>query len=138
MKKTRSIPKLRTLINIGFRRAGEWKMINSSLEFNLEQFPKTRNILYAFICDKKIKYIGKTVQTLKQRMGSYKNPGKTQTTNIKNNDKITKLLSKGKCIDIFVLPDNGLIHYGGFHLDLAAGLESSLISNLKPEWNNRV
>ena len=127
MKTTRSNPKLETLINIGFRRAGEWKMINSNLEFNLEEFSKTRNILYAFICDKKIKYIGKTVQALKQRMVGYKNPGKTQTTNIKNNEKIMKLLSKGKSIDIFALPDNGLIHYGGFHLNLAAGLESSLI-----------
>ena len=41
--------------------------------------------------------------------------------------KKMKLLSKGKSIDIFALPDNGLIHYGGFHLNLAAGLESSLI-----------
>jgi hypothetical protein len=38
-------------------------------------------------------------------------------------------------VDIFALPDNGLLHYGGFHINLAAGLEDSLISTLAPSWN---
>jgi len=34
-----------------------------------------------------------------------------------------------------VLADHGLLHYGGFHVNLAAGLEDSLIRDLNPPWN---
>jgi len=37
-----------------------------------------------------------------------------------------------------VLPDNGLLHYGQFHVNLAAGLEDSIISVLQPEWNGKL
>jgi hypothetical protein len=36
-----------------------------------------------------------------------------------------------------VLPDNGLLRFGGFHLNLAAALEDSLINDLRPRWNMR-
>jgi hypothetical protein len=38
-------------------------------------------------------------------------------------------------VEIYALPDEGLHHYGDFHLNLAAGLEDSIISVLDPEWN---
>ena len=38
-------------------------------------------------------------------------------------------------MDIFVLPDNGLLHYGLFHVNLAAGLEDSIVRELNPPWN---
>ena len=43
--------------------------------------------------------------------------------------------SKDSVIEIHALPDNGLLYYGGFHVNLAAGLEDNLIKILKPEWN---
>jgi len=33
------------------------------------------------------------------------------------------------------LPDNGLLHFGDFHVNLAAGLEDSIIKTLNPLWN---
>jgi hypothetical protein len=36
------------------------------------------------------------------------------------------------------LRDNGLLHYGAFHINLAAGLEDDLIAKLKPAWNGHV
>ena len=45
-------------------------------------------------------------------------------------------LQARKHVEIYVLPDNGLMHYGGFHLNLAAGLEDSLIRDLEPPWNS--
>ena len=39
-------------------------------------------------------------------------------------------------MDILALPDNGLLHYGQFHVSLAAGLEDSIISVIAPPWNH--
>ncbi len=123
------------LLQIGFRSVGHWKLENGNPIYELTALINTQNILYAFISNGEVKYIGKTVQTLKRRMYGYQNPGPTQSTNIKNNEKIRQLLLDGEAVDIFALPDNGLLHYGGFHINLAAGLEDSLISELSPDWN---
>lgn len=36
-----------------------------------------------------------------------------------------------------MLADHGLLRFGGFHLNLAAALEDSLINDLRPPWNKR-
>ncbi len=123
------------LLQIGFRCVGHWKLENEEPIYELTSLMDTRNILYSFISNGEVKYIGKTVQPLKKRMYGYQNPGPTQSTNIKNNERIRQLLLNGEAVDIFALPDNGLLHYGGFHINLAAGLEDSLISELSPDWN---
>jgi hypothetical protein len=38
-------------------------------------------------------------------------------------------------VEIYALPDNGLLRYGGFHVNLAAGLEDSIVRDLNPPWN---
>lgn len=65
----------------------------------------------------------------------YKNPGRTQTTNINNHERIKTLLLDGAAIEILALPDTGLLHYGQFHLNLAAALEDDIIRSIDPEWN---
>jgi hypothetical protein len=123
------------LLKIGFQCVGRWKMVDGNLEFELTSHAYSENVLYAFVSNGNIKYIGKTTQKLKNRMQGYKRPGPTQSTNIKNKANIEKLLKRGEVVDIFVLPDSGLMHYGDFHLNLAAGLEDSLISVISPPWN---
>ena len=123
------------LINIGFKKVGQWLLENRQIVLSLESENKTTNILYSFISNGSILYIGKTVQPLNKRMYGYQNPGPTQSTNIKNRKFITEKLLKGEPVDIYALPDNGLLRYGGFHVNLAAGLEDSLVSVLKPMWN---
>lgn len=49
--------------------------------------------------------------------------------------RITEALTRGSAIEILALPDNGLLHYGGFHLNLAAALEDDIIRKLDPIWN---
>jgi hypothetical protein len=68
-------------------------------------------------------------------MYGYQNPGPTQSTNKKGNGLIKELVTSGKEVEIFALPDNGLLYYGGFHVNLAAGLEDSIVSKIKPAWN---
>jgi hypothetical protein len=80
-------------------------------------------------------YIGKTVSPLATRMSGYRRPAESQTTNVRNNQRIAEVLSAGGAVDIYALPDNGLLHYGQFHLNLAAGLEDDLIRVINPPWN---
>jgi len=94
-----------------------------------------RNVLYAFAVDGSLMYVGKTVQPLRARMTGYRNPAPTQSTNIKNKSNIRQCLDEGKRVEIYVLPDNGLLYYGKFHVNLAAGLEDSVVRELNPPWN---
>ena len=59
---------LNRLLNIGFRCVGHWKCLSDKLKCELLSHSNTSNILYAFISNGEVMYIGKTVQTLKQRM----------------------------------------------------------------------
>lgn len=82
-----------------------------------------------------VRYIGKTTMELTKRMYGYQNPGLSQTTNIRINKKIKELLQSDQPVDIFILVDNGLLKYGDFEINLAAGLEDTLIYQICPEWN---
>lgn len=123
------------LLEIGFQHAGHWFMQNGKLGYELIRHSNQKNILYAFVCDGQIKYVGKTTRSLSARMAGYKTPGRTQTTNINNHQQIKQLLAEGVTVEIFALPDSGLLHYGQFHLNLAAALEDDIIRVVNPEWN---
>ncbi|MDR0558185.1 MAG: GIY-YIG nuclease family protein [Treponema sp.] len=128
---------MKRLQNIGFQKVGNWLLEFEKLDFKLEKFVDCSNVLYAFIVNDSIKYVGKSTKTLRERMQQYKTPGPTQSTNIKNNDNIKKELRSGKFVDIFVFVDTGLFSYGGFRINLAEGLETSIIANIKPDWNEK-
>ncbi|WP_207921136.1 GIY-YIG nuclease family protein [Burkholderia pyrrocinia] len=123
------------LLDIGFQVAGDWFLEDSALRISFRQHAEQRNILYAFVCDGEVKYIGVSTQTLRKRMSGYRSPGPKSTTNIRNNRNIRDLLAQGVEVEVYALPDSGLMHYGPFHLNLAAGLEASIIASLRPEWN---
>lgn len=120
---------------IGFVPAGRWCLTDGSLKSELNAHASAQKVLYAFVADGQLMYIGKTIQSLKSRMAGYRTPGPTQSTNIKNNKNIRDCLARGKSVEIFVLPDNGLLNYGGFDVSLAAGLEDNVIRQLLPPWN---
>src|SRR5690606_5313180 len=125
------------LLNIGFIPVGNWELNNDQLAYNLISNHATTNVLYSFISNGEIKYIGKTIMQLSQRMYGYQNPGPTQTTNIRVNGKIKELLQKEQPVDILILIDNGLLKYGNYRINLAAGLEDTLIYEIETEWNLR-
>ena len=129
------IDSLAKLEAMGFRKAADWKTEAGALECSLQELAKAQNILYAFVSDRTVLYIGKTVRPLRQRMYGYRRPHSTQSTNIKGNRLILEALSSGLSVAIYALPDNGLLYYGGFHVNLAAGLEDSLVNAIKPLWN---
>lgn len=123
------------LLNIGFINVGHWTLTNDSLKYQLTSHQTTKNALYSFVTNGVIKYIGKTTMQLTKRMYGYQNPGPSQTTNIRVNRKMKELLLADQPVDIFILFDNGLLKYGDFRINLAAGLEVTLIYQINPIWN---
>jgi len=124
------------LLDVGFRDAGYWRLEDDRLVLQIDRrFGDARDVLYAFICDGQVMYIGKTNRTLAARMANYRSPGSGQSTNIGNHRRIVELLRSDAAVAILVLQDSGLMHYGPFHLNLAAGLEDSLIRVIDPPWN---
>lgn len=123
------------LLQIGFQPAGHWYIDSDKLNFELTRHGTANNILYAFVGNGLVKYVGKTAQPLAKRMSGYRAPGRTQQTNIRCHQLIRSLLCEGVAVQIFALPDNGLMHYGPFHLNLAAGLEDDIIRIVNPDWN---
>ena len=79
---------IKLLVDIGFEKVGYWNIVNKAIDYQLSKFASSKGILYAFVANNRVLYIGKTVRTLNQRMYGYKNPGPTQKTNIKNNQNI--------------------------------------------------
>ena len=126
---------MNNLLKIGFIKVGAWAINNSQIHFSLTSHVSERSVLYSFVSSNEIKYIGKTTQTLFNRMKGYQKPGSSQRTNIRVNDKIKTLLGHGLPLEIYILPDNGLLKFGDFKLSVAAGLEDTLINEFNPEWN---
>ncbi len=124
------------LLSIGFRRAGSWEITDDGrLRHRLDEHARLPNCLYAFIADGEVLYVGKTTATLVGRMNGYAAPGSAKTTNARSNQRIRLLLAEGKAVEIYALPDEGLVSFGPFNLNLAAALEDSIIRIMEPPWN---
>lgn len=126
------------LLRIGFERVGRWVLGGTyQTEYCLDRHREKSNLLYSFVIGEEVKYIGKTTKTLHQRMGFYRNPGMRQSTNIRVKRNIIDALNLGQEVDIFVFVDNGLLFLGEYHINVAAGIEDSLITAIQPPWNLR-
>ena len=123
------------LLNIGFKYAGKWVLHDNELDFELENPSNKINILYTFVINTKVMYIGKSNRTLYDRMYNYKKNELSQSTNYKNSKRIKENILNGKVVEIYAFIDNGLLSYGDFKINLSAGLEDSLINLIQPEWN---
>lgn len=129
--------KINAITKIGFRKVGKWIKDSSGIKYVLDDFQKECNILYAFVSRRIILYVGVTEQTLKSRMYGYQNPNSTQRTNVRNNRYIKDLLVKGERVDIYAWSDDNSHYVDKFHVNMAAGLEKSIIKMTKPLWNGK-
>jgi len=128
------------LVAIGFKQAGRWSLTNHVLRLELKPaVMHEQNVLYAFVVDNVLMYIGKTTQSLIKRMQGYRSPASNAerggSTNIKNNRNIIDALAAGANVHIYVLHNMPVQLHGEFPVNLAAGLEDSLITSLAPPWN---
>jgi len=127
---------LSRLINIGFEEKGHW-ILDKTAKFKLtisDNDLNCKKVLYAFIIDNEIMYIGKTIQTIRKRFYGYINPGNTQVTNIRINEKILNELKNKKQIKIYIFQSKSK-EYETFNLNLSAGLEDDIILQTNPIWN---
>jgi len=125
------------LLNFGFEKVGEWVIRNDSIQCVLTQHGHEKNILYAFVAEEEVKYIGKSTLTLRERMNGYQQPRPIQRTNIKNNARIKVLLRQKIPVHILVFVHDLEMTYQGILINLAAGLEDNLIARVNPPWNKR-
>lgn len=120
---------------VGFFRVGEWRMVEGQPKCALTAEKTTCNILYAFVAGSEVLYTGVTTNILRKRMYQFQRPARGRTAGAKIREKIAARLSIGDAVEIYALPDPGDMEYRGVRLNVAAGLEGSLISGLDPPWN---
>lgn len=123
------------LSNLGLIRVGQWTYYQNRLRSNLTSNTSTENVLYIFSSNGDIKYIGKTRNNLFTRMHQYQQPHNSQSTNTRVNTAIVSHLQNGNQLDIHILIDNGQISFHGFKVNLADGIEDTLINLINPAWN---
>ena len=130
------------LLRLQFRYLGDWKEENGVIDYDVENNAglDIPNSLYAFVIKEgrasQIGYIGKTTQTLERRLYKYSR-GNGQNTNSRVHNLILASLRGSKTIEIWAFTDNSLLSWGGFNINLAAGLEDDMIMKLNPIWNHK-
>ena len=120
---------LDSLEAIGFKKAGKWELDGKKIKAVWDGTEeKLKNVLYAFVVDKEVKYVGKTSKTLKGRMGVYRNKGKKLLV------KVRKYHDKGVYIYVLTNYDVNKEKASSLMNDIM-GLEDVLIREMSPEWN---
>jgi hypothetical protein len=134
-----------TLLQLGFTDLAAWKAVGEKIAWVLDNARAAANAplldqpnaLYALALGEEVKYIGKTTQSVRTRFAGYKNPGKGQRTNLRCNQRIKEALRTGAEVRILVFIPISDLRYANFDINLAAGLEDSLIEAFDPPWNGR-
>jgi hypothetical protein len=126
---------LTRLLHVGFRYVGEWYLANKKLGFTLLSENDSRNLVFAFVSENEILYIGGITMSFKRLLYGYRKPSATQCSCAILNTLISGHLQDGGIIEIYALADHGLLHVGTSCIDIVSVLEDSLILDLKPKWN---
>jgi hypothetical protein len=119
----------------GFKPAGRFNMVNNKP--NLESYVQSRteriSLVYAFIVDDSIKYLGKTIQGYSRPFNYIKN---TVMKDVQSG--ILETLNNGGFVDILVKTENLSHKLDDLALDLCESYEQALITKYKPAWNNHI
>jgi hypothetical protein len=133
------------LMNLGFVDIGRWVPNGEFITYQLdgenasanEALLDALNALYAFVRGDDVLYIGKTARSIRKRYVGYCRPGARQATNLRCHRNIQAAIADGEEIRIFVFNSPPHFQYGDFEINLAAGLEDSLIGGFLPPWNGK-
>jgi hypothetical protein len=137
-----------TLLNLGFKDIAVWvtSSDNGGIDYRMDGsnasadrllLGEVVNSLYAFVHGDRVMYIGKTARTLRERLAGYRNPPKGQRTNWRCHENIREMLKRNEALRILAFNPISNLRYGDFDINLAAGLEDSLIAQFNPPWNGR-
>lgn len=133
------------LLHLGFVDVGRWVPNGDFIIYQLDgenadanaPLLDEKNALYAFVRGDQVLYIGKTARSIRKRYVGYCRPGVRQATNLRCHGKIKAAIAKGEEIRIFAFAPLTHLRYADFEINLAAGLEDSLIREFDPPWNGR-
>lgn len=123
------------IVALGFEECGKWEMIGGQIRYQIWKHANEREVLYAFVCNGNLLYIGKTIRMLRKRMYNYQNPGPRQRTSIANHKRIFNALVDNKQIAIYAFVPTETVSYRDWKVNISAGLEDILIAKLTPPWN---
>jgi hypothetical protein len=121
------------LLELGFKPAATTSIENSNLFINIGQNENATNVLYAFVIvegenieDWKVRYIGHTRKTFRNRMYGYQ-LGNGHAVNNRIHNEVKSVIESGKKIIVYLLNDTFNLNIHSLDIDIAAGLEYSLI-----------
>lgn len=126
---------LERLQEIGFELAGEWLLEDDGPAIEVRRYGAAANVLYAFASDSELLYVGRSGRALALRMGGYALGGPPRSARARNRERIIGMLMLDQQVALYAMPDPGAMLYGSFRVNLAAGLQHSLIDALDPPWN---
>lgn len=122
--------------NYFFDKIGEYYLVNNDLERNIitnKLLTKERKLVYAFIVDDLVMYIGKTKQGFYRPLSyhrDYNNSKKRRSVH----EGIREVISKSK-IEIFARVFKP-IPFEKFKINPYVGVEEAIIENYRLEWND--
>ncbi|MDR7225386.1 GIY-YIG nuclease family protein [Aminobacter aminovorans] len=133
------------LLNLGFVDVGNWQLSGNVIAYKLDGehavanqvLLDAPNALYAFVKGDEVLYIGKTARSIRKRYVGYCRPGKRQQTNLRCHRNIKTAIAGGTEVRILMFAPISHLRYADFEINLAAGLEDSLIRAFDPRWNGR-
>ena len=122
---------------IGFEVVGQWELRAGEPTCVLHRLDDVAPALYAFAIGQGVKYVGKTVRPLRQRLYGYEKASGTQSTNIYVRGEISRTLQEGQNVEILAFYDPSPACLGRFTLNLPAALEDDIIRKINPPWSGR-
>jgi hypothetical protein len=130
---------MQRLIDPGFKKVGAWKLKDDGeIKYTLISNAETCNVVYCFVSEGKIKYVGKTANPFSLRLESYYKPGANKSTDIHVHERIIAQLNRNKAVTIWLLIDKGNLKFRKYTLNLADALEMVLIKNIEHKiWNKQ-
>lgn len=129
------------LRRIGFRDVASWQFDTGGnlmfCDLGEPGFDSWRGwvpALYAHCEGQTVCYIGKSTRSLSARMDDYRR-GLGDNTNNRIHTSILATLGAGRTVHILGFCPAHSLEWGGFKINLAAGLEDVLINHFQPVWN---
>lgn len=127
------------LLRIGMEDAAQWVPDGKKLRHegnsraNWRRLTAFPNSLYAFVCEGEVLYIGKTTQSLHKRFAGYCDPGTGHELEVPSGHQKTDRRGQGSK-DLRPAADHSP-EWGGYPVNLSAGLEDALVKAFQPAWN---
>jgi hypothetical protein len=125
--------KIDHLLAAGFVAGGEWQLVDLKISCGRDM-PKASGV-YAFSVDGIVMYVGLASRSLARRLAFYRQPGATQSTNIRLNDIISKMLASHRVMIHVAHPPT--FSWNGLPVLGAQGLEAGLIDAFDLPWNKK-